>query len=101
MIMNEFLFFCVFTSLAITGIHVVFMQDKLMGLLIGNYLRKHVAEWLLKPLFNCLVCMGGLWTVVVRLVMYKHFDIKVNILCILCVIGLNALILQVINKMYE
>lgn len=78
----------ILTSLKILAIHVC-LQD---GMILSGLRRwlERVVPWILqKPLFDCLTCMGGLWTVVFYLIDRP----KCNVVELaLCVIALNYLI---------
>jgi len=109
--MGTIFLFCLITSLAITGIHVIFMEDKLMGKLIGNSMRNNLAEWVVNPLFDCLVCMAGLWTLIF-FVLFQELIHPFNyqsiiayglvlIICMWVVFGLNAIWLMLISPLNE
>lgn len=78
----------ILTSLKILAVYIC-LQD---GMIFGFVRRKleRLVPWILqKPLFDCLTCMGGFWTVVFYLIDRPRCNL---IELMLCVIALNWLI---------
>ena len=86
-------------SLIITAIHVSMLDGMIFGK-FRNLLEKYVPEWFQKPLFSCIICMGGLWTLIFYQILYHCIEIN-TIFVALQVIGLNAIISILISKLYE
>lgn len=84
-------------ALIITAIHVS-MWESMIFAKISLYLQ-HLPRWTHKPLFECLICMGGVYTLVLYPLMYG-FDYQI-IITMLQVIGINTIIVALISKMYE
>ena len=84
-------------SLIITAIHVS-MWDSMIFSKIRLYLQR-LPSWTHKPLFECLICMGGVYTLILYPLMYG-FDYQI-ITTMLQVIGINTIIVALISKMYE
>jgi hypothetical protein len=84
-------------ALIITAIHVS-MWDSMIFAKIRLYLQR-LPEWTHKPLFECLICMGGVYTLVLYPLMYG-FDYQI-ITTMLQVIGINTIIVALIKQMYE
>ena len=84
-------------SLIITAIHVSMWDSMIFGK-IRLYLQR-LPHWTHKPLFECLICMGGCYTLILYPLMYG-FDFNI-IITMLQVIGINTIIVAVISKMYE
>jgi hypothetical protein len=90
--MQLFLFY----SLIITGFHVSTWQGMILGparIFLANNLDKvfgkRLSRILQKPLWDCLPCMAGIWTIMLM----WEFDL----LAILAVCGLNAVIDSIIS----
>jgi len=82
-------------SLIITAIHVSMLDGMIFDwfrIWISNQLEKCRLEWFKKPLFDCLICMGGIWTVILN---------GFNIPTILIVIGINTIITSIITHIYD
>ena len=84
-------------ALIITAIHVS-MWDSMIFAKIRLYLQR-LPSWTHKPLFECLICMGGCYTLILYPLMYE-FDFQI-IITMLQVIGINTIIVALISKMYE
>lgn len=84
-------------ALIITAIHVS-MWDSMIFAKIRLYLQR-LPNWTHKPLFECLICMGGVYTLILYPLMYG-FDYQI-ITTMLQVIGINTIIVALISKMYE
>ena len=84
-------------SLIITAIHVS-MWDSMIFAKLSLYLQR-LPRWTHKPLFECLICMGGIYTVLLYPILYG-FDWNL-ITTMLQVIGINTIIVALISKMYE
>ena len=84
-------------SLIITAIHVS-MWDSMIFAKIRLYLQR-LPSWTHKPLFECLICMGGVYTLLIYPILYGF---EFNLLTtMLMVIGINTIIVALIYKMYE
>lgn len=92
----------VILSLIITAIHVTTWEGMIFhrpALLLGDLLDRLHLTVLRKPLFECLICMGGIYTLVLYPLL---FGWSWEILpAILDVVGLNALISALICHMHE
>lgn len=89
-------------SLIIVAIHVSLMDGMIFDDLrkkMDAFLEKHNLYLLKMPLYECVICMGGIWSLVIYPFLYG-FSWKV-IPTMLCVIGLNALISPIINKLHQ
>ena len=86
-------------SLIITAIHVCMMPGMIFGF-IGNFFDKNLPEILKKPIFSCLICMGGIYSLLLYPLLYTCFDL-LTIKTMLMVIGINTLIANLIKEMYE
>lgn len=86
-------------SLIITAIHIS-MFDGMIFNFISLWLENRLPEWIQKPLFSCIICMGGVWTLILYPILYQHIEIN-TIFVALQVIGLNTLISILISKMYD
>lgn len=82
-------------SLIITAIHVCFLSGMIFEK-IAVYLQR-LPIWIRKPLFECLICMGGLWTLILQPICFGYF----SFFTLLTVIGLNTIITSLIKEMYE
>lgn len=84
-------------SLIITAIHVS-IWDSMIFAKLSLYLQR-LPKWMHKPLFECLICMGGFWSLVIYPILYGF---ELNLLTtMLMVIGINTIIVALIKQMYE
>lgn len=86
-------------SLIITAIHVS-MWDGMIFNKFRLFLEKYIHEFLHKPFFECLICMGGIYSLLLYPIIYHSFDF-VTILIMLQVIGLNTIISGLISRLYD
>lgn len=84
------------TSLIITAIYMVFQEGMILGwfrIMMANicdkYLGKKRSLYLQKPVWGCLTCMSGIWTVLLSL--------RIDIPLIFIVCGLCAIIDKFLN----
>lgn len=87
----------VIVSLIITGLHIAFAAGNFLSpvrVFVANYLDKgfgqKVSKYIQKPLWDCLPCMGSVWTLIIT----WHFDLWL----IAAVCGLNTIIGRLIEK---
>jgi len=85
--MVEFIILC---SLVCVCVHVSITWDGFILNRSLKYLDK-LPEVLRKPLFDCLPCMGGIYTLTISIVTERELNAWF-FLCILAVVGLNTLI---------
>lgn len=78
-------------SLQITAIYMLFQPGMLLGWLrifiangLDKYLGKKPSMYLQKPLWECLICMSSVWTIILSQ------DIDLELILIVC--GINTLI---------
>jgi len=83
-------------SLQITAIYFIFQQGMLLGwfrIMMANHIDlvygKKASRYIQKPLWDCLICMSSVWTIILTLT----FDIKLMLL----VCGINVFIDQILN----
>lgn len=89
-------------SLIILAIHVSMWQGMIFGWLriaVANWIDKLNMGWIKKPLFDCLICMGGWYSIVIYLILWG-FDINMFKI-MLEVIGINTIISGLISRLYE
>ena len=89
-------------SLMITAIHVSMMNgmvfEKLKDML-SSALDKMRLGWLKKPLYDCNICMGGIWTLVIYPLTW---GISWQIIPVMLgVIGVNVLIAAFIKYLFH
>lgn len=86
-------------SLMITAIHVTMCEGMLLNplrVMIGNVLDKIKLSVLKKPIYECLICMGGIYTIVLYPIIWGF---SWNVLPVmLCVIGLNSIVSRLIEE---
>lgn len=89
-------------SLVITAIHVSMMDEMVFEKLkdkLSLMLDKMRLSWLKKPLYECNICMGGIWTLVIYPLTYGlNWQI---IPVMLGVIGANVLIAAFIKYIFH
>lgn len=81
-------------SLIITAIHVS-MWDGMIFEKFRIFLYKILPEKLHMPFFDCLICMGGIYSLLLYPILFG-FSLEI-IPVMLCVIGLNAIIDKFLN----
>lgn len=89
-------------SLIITGIHMTMQEGMIferLGAFIGNTLDELHLSILRKPVYECLICMGGMWTVILYACMYGFSWELVPM--VPAVIGLNSIISAFIKYIME
>ncbi len=89
-------------SLIITAVHVTTWEGMIFhrpALLLGDLLDLMFLSILRKPLFECIICMGGIYTLVLYPILYGW---SWNLLpTMLGVIGLNTLIAAFICRLHK
>ena len=89
-------------SLIITAVHVTTWEGMIFhrpALLLGDLLDRLHLTVLRKPLFECIICMGGIYTLVLYPILYGW---SWNLLpTMLGVIGLNTLIAAFICRLHK
>ena len=89
-------------SLIITAIHATTWEGMIFhrpAEWLGGVLDSFCISFLRKPLFECLICMGGVWTLVLDTLIFGwSWFVLVDMLA---VIGLNTLISAVISRLHE
>lgn len=89
-------------SLIITAIHVTTWEGMIFhrpAEFLGGVLDRFHATLLRKPLFECLICMGGVWTIVLDPILFGwSWWVLVDMLG---VIGLNTIISAFICRLHE
>lgn len=86
-------------SLIIVSIHVCMWDGMIFGFLrrwLDRLFEKMDAEVLTMPLYACVICMGGIWSLILYPALFG-FDWKI-IPVMLMVIGLNSILSPIINK---
>jgi hypothetical protein len=86
-------------SLMITALHVSMCEGMILNRLriaIGNALDKIKLSVMKKPIYECLICMGGVYSVVLYPILWG-FSFEV-LPVMLCVIGLNAIVSRLIEE---
>lgn len=89
-------------SLIITAVHVCTWEGMLFhrpALMFGDLLDKLHLSVLRKPLFECLICMGGVYTLGIYPLLYGLSWQIVPVM--LGVIGMNTLIAAAICRLHE
>lgn len=86
-------------SLIITAMHVSMCEGMLLNplrVMIGNALDKAKLSVLKKPIYECLICMGGVYSVLIYPILWG-FSFEV-LPVMLCVIGLNTIVSRLIEE---
>jgi hypothetical protein len=108
--MVEFLLSLIPVCLGIWGIHILFQEDHLLEKL-GTKLRGperspdvplDFRKKIMKPLFDCPICMSSVWGAIGFIAMSYFFGITMPIKQIFpfvfCLCGLNTIILKLTSK---
>lgn len=74
-------------SLVCTSVHLVTREGRLMHWFYRLCFR--LPSWIKKPLYDCLLCMGGIWGL--TLSWHIGYNIHDMILIAICVIALNGI----------
>lgn len=93
-------------SLIITAIHISMWEGMIFSFvrvwlsnIIDRLFIDKTAFMVKKPLFDCLICMGGVWTLMIYPILYR---LELNLtITMLEVIGLNTIISGLINRLYD
>ena len=87
-------------SLIITAVHATTWDGMIFhrpAELLGELLDRFHATFLRKPLWECNICMGGIWTLVLDPLLFGwSWWVLVDMLC---VIGLNTLIASALSRL--
>lgn len=86
-------------SLIITALHVSMCEGMIFNRLrvaVGNFLDKINLPILKKPIYECLICMGGIYSVLIYPILWG-FSFEI-LPVMLCVIGLNAIVSRLIEE---
>ena len=79
-------------SLIITFIFICYQDGMIFGWLRRFFERLNMPEWVNKPLFDCNICMSGLYTVLLWFVK-DHHHLSFNLLWMICLVGgINVII---------
>lgn len=90
--MIGYLDFCILVSLFCTGVHVSFLEGNLL-FPVKQFFDKRLKYT--EPFYDCLTCMGGLYTALA----VKIFSLPYHYLVLIpCVIGINTILENVINS---
>lgn len=92
----------IFLSLIITALHVACWDGMILCPLAQRFAllceRMHL-QWLTMPVYSCLICMGGIWTLILYPLL---FGLDWFILpTALAVVGLNAIISAVLKTFHD
>lgn len=92
-------------SLIIVAIHVSLMDGMIFGAFrrwlegVLNIFFGDKAHYIAMPLYECIICMGGIWSAILYPILYGW---SWNLIpTMLCVIGFNALLSPIIYKIHE
>lgn len=86
-------------SLIITALHVSMCDGMIFNRLrvaVGNFLDKINFPILKKPIYECLICMGGVYSVLIYPILWG-FSFEI-LPVMLCVIGINTIISHFIDS---
>jgi len=93
-------------SLIITAIYVSMWEGMIFGW-FRELLSKRIERifggfgcWIRKPLFECLICMGGIYALLLYPVLFGFDFIEIT-KTMLLVIGINTLISGLISRLYD
>jgi hypothetical protein len=99
--MIQFLLSLLPVSLGIWAIHILFQEDQLLEK-AGDWMDEHWPEKINKPLWACPICMSSVWGLIgffaLDYFFNVHHGIKLLIPFILCLCGLNTIILNLTSK---
>ncbi len=87
----SFLEFCISTSFMSLAVHISINWDGMIFNFAKRKLDNIPQDWIRKPLYECLPCMGSLYTIIHYLLAWRYIDIYV-VGNILCVVGINSII---------
>ena len=98
--MQNLFFLALCFSFAQTAIHVSMWEGMIFEKL-KTFLNKYINEFWAKPLYGCLVCMGGIWSLVflgLMLLFSAEVPLLMVLPLILITIGINTVISHYINS---
>jgi hypothetical protein len=96
---TDFILLLLIGACWIWGVHCLFSDGYILGNL-GNFLRKHLPEWALKPLIDCPPCMASVHGFMIS-AMYYEWHIIHMVAYIFCLCGLNFIIKSILYPEYE
>jgi hypothetical protein len=96
---TDFILLLLIGACWIWGIHCLFSDGYILGNL-GNFLRKHLPEWALKPLIDCPPCMSSIHGFTFGVSAYDG-DILMIIGYMVCLCGVNFYIKEKLYPDYE
>ena len=85
-------------SLIITAIHVSLLPEMIFSFI--RYQLEKLPLYLHNPLYNCLICMGGIYTLILYPILYHSFDFN-TFITMLMVIGINTIISALIQRLND
>lgn len=85
----EFFLFCLCVSFACVGIHISFQNGMIFNFIVP-FLERDFADWVRKPLYECLICMGSFWTFFFWVEQIKPISFQL-LFAILVVVGMNKI----------
>lgn len=87
-------------SLFCTGLFVAMNGRDMILVPVANWLSHYLPEIVRKPLFECLICMASVWTLVYWLVFVRDFWAELP-LTLFMVAGINAIISVAIKPLFD
>lgn len=88
-------------SLTCIGLYVAFNGPGMVLNGLANFLTIHLPEYVRKPIFDCLVCMASVWTIVWWVALFGLWLTWWLPFCILLVAGINVLVTPFVNWIIE
>ena len=98
--MIELFVFCLLVSLFCTGIFIVMNGEDMLLVQVANFLSSRLAEWICKPLFECLPCMASIWSVVLWLAWQRSLSFTLLVV-IPIVCGMNGIVSSIIKNLFD
>ena len=93
-------------SLIITGIYTSFQEGNIFSFIRVFYANifdkafgRKASRYIQKPLWDCLPCMGSIWTILLSWIVTENVTWRIDVLLILAVCGLNLIIDRIIDRL--
>jgi hypothetical protein len=95
------LVFCLCVSLSCVGLYIAFNGPGMIFNSLANWLTIHLPEYVRKPLFDCLTCMGSFWTLLWWVAVFGFTFNWWLPFCVFIVVGTNAIATLFVSYIIE
>lgn len=97
--MSDFILLLLFGVCWTWGVYCLFGEGYILGN-VGDWLRKQLPQWVLKPTIDCPPCLGSVHGFFISAVYYDWRIIHMGVFMI-CLCGINYILKSIIYPEYE